>query len=142
MLTRPDEPREGPLDVDRGIDAIWRVFDLTGSLRAAADLARCLHRTVARLVAGQEAGGSCRGCASRASRSMTVTPRPTGVTRWILAGTVRSPWVPSISATEITAGGGVGGFDVARLGRNPEDCQQLPGPEVGSCTSNAGRGEQ
>ena len=47
VLTRPDEPREGPLDVDRGIDAIWRVFDLTGSLRAAADLARCLHRTVA-----------------------------------------------------------------------------------------------
>ena len=75
--------------MDRGIDAIWRVFDLTGSLRTAADLARCLHRTVARLVAGQEAGGIvprvCQPSIAQHDRHASAH----GVTRWILAGTVQ-----------------------------------------------------
>ena len=32
-------------------------FDLTGSLRAAAELAGCSHHTVARVVAARDAGG-------------------------------------------------------------------------------------
>jgi transposase len=36
---------------------ILAAFDLTGSLRAAADLAGCSHHTVARLVAERDAGG-------------------------------------------------------------------------------------
>ena len=36
---------------------ILEAFDLTGSLRAAADLAGCSHHTVARLVAERDAGG-------------------------------------------------------------------------------------
>ena len=37
---------------------ILEAFDLTGSLRAAADLAGCSHHTVARLVAERDAGGT------------------------------------------------------------------------------------
>ena len=45
---------------------ILAAFDLTGSLRAAADLAGCSHHTVARVVAERDAGGmSRRGCAGR-----------------------------------------------------------------------------
>ena len=36
---------------------ILEAFDLTGSLRAAADLAGCSHHTVARVVAERDAGG-------------------------------------------------------------------------------------
>ena len=39
---------------------ILAAFDLTGSLRAAADLAGCSHHTVARLVAERDAGGAPR----------------------------------------------------------------------------------
>ena len=35
---------------------ILEAFDLTGSLRAAAELAGCSHHTVARLVAERDAG--------------------------------------------------------------------------------------
>ena len=38
---------------------ILAAYDLTGSLRAAAELAGCSHHTVARLVAEQDAGGAC-----------------------------------------------------------------------------------
>jgi len=37
---------------------ILESFDLTGSLRAAADLAGCSHHTVARVVAERDAGGA------------------------------------------------------------------------------------
>ena len=37
---------------------ILEAFDLTGSLRAAAELAGCSHHTVARLVAERDAGGT------------------------------------------------------------------------------------
>ena len=36
---------------------ILDAFDLTGSLRAAAELAGCSHHTVARVVAERDAGG-------------------------------------------------------------------------------------
>ena len=51
VLTRPDEPQEGHLKSDEEIMEILEAFDLTGSLRAAAELAGCSHHTVARLVA-------------------------------------------------------------------------------------------
>lgn len=38
---------------------ILAAYDLTGSLRAAAELAGCSHHTVARLVAERDAGGAC-----------------------------------------------------------------------------------
>ena len=45
---------------------ILEAFDLTGSLRAAADLAGCSHHTVARLVAERDAGGAApRVCRPR-----------------------------------------------------------------------------
>ena len=37
---------------------ILESFDLTGSLRATADLAGCSHHTVARVVAERDAGGA------------------------------------------------------------------------------------
>jgi len=41
------------------------VFDLTGSLRDAAELAGCSHHTVARYVAAREAGGLSDGPVAR-----------------------------------------------------------------------------
>ena len=38
---------------------ILEAFDLTGSLRDAAELAGCSHHTVGRYVAAREAGGLC-----------------------------------------------------------------------------------
>jgi transposase len=44
---------------------ILEAFDLTGSLRDAAELAGCSHHTVARYVAAREAGGLCDRPATR-----------------------------------------------------------------------------
>jgi transposase len=44
---------------------IFEAFDLTGSLRDAAELAGCSHHTVARYVAAREAGGLCDRAATR-----------------------------------------------------------------------------
>ena len=40
-------------------------FDLTGSLRDAAELAGCSHHTVARYVAARDAGGAVDRAAAR-----------------------------------------------------------------------------
>src|SRR6185437_14994754 len=44
---------------------ILEAFDLTGSLRDAAELAGCSHHTVGRYVAAREAGGLCDRPAAR-----------------------------------------------------------------------------
>jgi hypothetical protein len=44
---------------------ILEAYDLTGSLRAAAELAGCSHHTVARYVAAREAGGRVEQAAAR-----------------------------------------------------------------------------
>jgi transposase len=60
--------------VKRGEEAreILEVYDLTGSLRGAAALAGCDHKTVARLVAAREEAGG--GLAERARRRPLVDP--------------------------------------------------------------------
>jgi transposase len=56
VLTRR-RPEEGPLKSDEEIMEILEAFDLTESLRDAAELADCSHNTVAHFVALREAGG-------------------------------------------------------------------------------------
>ncbi|MBV8733909.1 MAG: transposase family protein, partial [Solirubrobacterales bacterium] len=53
---------------------ILEAYDLTGSLRAAAALAGCDHKTVARLVAAREAAGG--GVSGRAARPALVMVEP------------------------------------------------------------------
>jgi len=53
---------------------ILEAYDLTGSLRGAAALAGCDHKTVARLVAAREAAGG--GLAGRAARPALVMVEP------------------------------------------------------------------
>ena len=54
------------------ITEILEAFDLTGSLRDAAELAGCSHHTVARYVSARGAGGVMRFC--RRSRSGWSSP--------------------------------------------------------------------
>ncbi|MBV9165991.1 MAG: transposase family protein [Solirubrobacterales bacterium] len=62
-MKRPEEAME-----------ILEAYDLTGSLRAAAALAGCDHKTVARLVAAREAAGG--GVSGRAARPALVMVEP------------------------------------------------------------------
>ena len=62
-MKRPEEAME-----------ILEAYDLTGSLRGAATLAGCDHKTVARLVAAREAAGG--GLPGRAARPALVMVEP------------------------------------------------------------------
>ena len=59
---------------------ILEAFDLTGSLRAAAELAGCSHHTVARLVAEREAAGNVAPRASRPSMIEEFLPK---IEEWV-----------------------------------------------------------
>ena len=56
---------------------ILEAYDLTGSLRAAAELAGCSHHTVARYVAAREAGGRVENPAVRPQLIDEFLPRST-----------------------------------------------------------------
>jgi transposase len=58
---------------------ILEAFDLTGSLRAAAELAGCSHHTVARVVAERDAGGS----APRVSRPRLTDEFLPNIEQWV-----------------------------------------------------------
>ena len=53
---------------------ILEAFDLTGSLRAAAELAGCAHKTVGRWVRAREAAGGGLPAPMRPSSSPSWTP--------------------------------------------------------------------
>src|SRR4051812_1229589 len=63
---RRSPPEEGHVKSAGEIMEILEGFDLTGSLRDAAELAGCSHHTVARYVAAREAGGLAERPAPRA----------------------------------------------------------------------------
>ena len=93
---------------DGEIMEILAAFDLTGSLRAAAELAGCSHHTVAAHVAARDAGrpvgpagapaagdrpvsGQDRGVGGGARRARSAPTRPTrSCWRWGIAGSDRS----------------------------------------------------
>ena len=60
---------------------ILEAYDLTGSLRDAAELAGCSHHTVARYVAARERGGLTPGRAAR--REMLVDPFLPKLEEWV-----------------------------------------------------------
>lgn len=59
---------------------ILEAYDLTGSLRAAAELAGCSHNTVARLVAERDAGG---GAPPPAQRRLLIESFLPNVEKWV-----------------------------------------------------------
>ena len=59
---------------------ILEAFDLTGSLRDAAELAGCSHHTVGRYVAAREAGGLCDRPAARPQLIDEYLPK---VAEWV-----------------------------------------------------------
>ncbi len=61
---------------------ILEAFDLTGSLRDAAELAGCSHHTVARYVAAREAGGQLERAVARPQLIDEFLPK---VAEWVLA---------------------------------------------------------
>lgn len=56
MLKRPSTPKRDYLKSAEEIMQMLEAFDLTGSLRDAAELAGCSHHTVGRQVAARDAG--------------------------------------------------------------------------------------
>jgi transposase len=68
------------LKSDEEIMEILEAFDLTGSFRAAAELAGCSHHTVARLVAEREAAGDV---APRATRPGLIDEFLPKVEEWV-----------------------------------------------------------
>lgn len=58
---------------------ILAAYDLTGSFRAAAELAGCSHHTVARLVAERDAGGPC----PRVRRSRMIDEFLPKIEEWV-----------------------------------------------------------
>jgi transposase len=68
------------LKSDEEIMQILEAFDLTGSLRAAAELAGCSHHTVARLVAERAAAG---GLSPRATRPALIDEFLPKVEEWV-----------------------------------------------------------
>ena len=63
---------------------ILAAFDLTGSFRAAADLAGCSHHTVARVVAERDAGGA----APRERRPRLIDEFLPKIEEWVENSTV------------------------------------------------------
>jgi hypothetical protein len=59
---------------------ILEAFDLTGSLRDAAELAGCDHHTVARYVAARDNGGLARG---RLARDQLIDPHLAKLEEWV-----------------------------------------------------------
>jgi hypothetical protein len=59
---------------------ILEAFDLTGSLRDAAELAGCDHHTVARYVAARDDGGLARG---RLARDQLIDPHLAKLEEWV-----------------------------------------------------------
>lgn len=65
---------------------ILEAYDLTGSLRSAAELAGCSHHTVARFVAAREAGGSV---ATPVSRPHVIDEFLPKIEEWVQRSTGR-----------------------------------------------------
>ena len=80
VLKRPDEPPGGTTvkSAEESMQ-ILEAFDLTGSLRAAAELAGCSHHTVARVVAERDAGG----IAPRVARSRLTDEFLPKIEEWV-----------------------------------------------------------
>src|ERR1700757_1746802 len=64
-LSSTRDPRRAAVKKPEEAMEILEAYDLTGSLRGAAALAGCDHKTVARLVAAREAVGGLPGQAAR-----------------------------------------------------------------------------
>ena len=80
MLKRPRLPRRNTVKSAGEIMEILEAFDLTGSMRDAAELAGCSHHTVARYVAAREAGGRIDRAAARAQLIDEFLPK---VEEWV-----------------------------------------------------------
>ena len=85
----PFTPEEGHVKSAGEIMEILEAFDLTGSLRDAAELAGCSHHTVARYVAAREAGGLS---ARPAARPLLTDEYAAKIEEWVEAsrGKVRA----------------------------------------------------
>jgi transposase len=74
-------PEEGCVKSDEEIMEILEAYDLTGSCRAAAELAGCSHHTVAHYVAAREEGRLTPGRAQQ--RPMVVDPFLPKIEEWV-----------------------------------------------------------
>ena len=74
-------PRRGEVKSAEEIMEILEAYDLTGSLRDAAELAGCSHHTVAQYVAARERGELTPGRAER--REMLVDPYLDKLEEWV-----------------------------------------------------------
>ena len=71
----PVDPKRDNLKSAEEIMEMLEAFDLTGSLRDAAELAGCSHHTVGRYVRARDAGGVSDRAAARIAAVFRCRPR-------------------------------------------------------------------